>query len=75
MNQKEIKRPMKTLFERFAEGDPAVAEIELDIPPRSKGQRQSAYDCLCRLEHADVSDIELEVTRSTGHRPPVDFDS
>lgn len=36
---------------------------------------QSAYEWLCSLEHADVSDIELEIPpRSTAQRPAVEFD-
>ena len=36
---------------------------------------QSAYEWLCSLEHADVSDIELEIPpRSTAQRPAVAFD-
>ncbi len=39
------------------------------------GEFQSAYDWLCGLEHADVSDIELEIPpRSKAQRPPVEFD-
>ncbi len=32
-------KPQKTLFDCFAEGDPQVADIELEIPPRSTAQR------------------------------------
>lgn len=36
---------------------------------------QSAYEWLCSLEHADVSDIELDIPpRSTAQRPAVEFD-
>lgn len=36
---------------------------------------QSAYEWLCGLEHADVSDIELVIPpRSNAQRPPVEFD-
>ncbi|WP_022951216.1 type II toxin-antitoxin system Phd/YefM family antitoxin [Leucothrix mucor] len=36
---------------------------------------QSAYEWLCSLEHADVSDIELDIPpRSTAQRSAVEFD-
>jgi len=36
---------------------------------------QSAYEWLCSLKHADVSDIELDIPpRSTAQRPAVEFD-
>ena len=36
---------------------------------------QSAYEWLCSIEHADVSDIELDIPpRNTAQRSPVEFD-
>lgn len=36
---------------------------------------QNAYEWLCSLEHADVSDIELDIPpRNTTQRSPVEFD-
>jgi prevent-host-death family protein len=36
---------------------------------------QSAYEWLCSLEHADVSDVELDISaRSTAQRAEVELD-
>ncbi len=35
----EKQQKEKTLFDCFADADPSIADIELDIPPRSHAQR------------------------------------
>lgn len=39
IGEANASKPVVTLLQRFAAADPIVAEIDLDIPPRSTGQR------------------------------------
>ncbi len=39
MRKNHAEESVVTLFQRFAEANPDVADIELEIPPRSKAQR------------------------------------
>lgn len=39
MGETNNQKPIVTLLQRFAAADPIVAEIDLEIPPRSTGQR------------------------------------
>ena len=60
-------------YEYLTPSDPAVADTELGIPPRTP-RPGSLLEYLMNADHPDVSDIELEIPpRSKVQRRPVVF--
>ncbi len=63
----------RNAYEYLTPSNPAVADTELEIPPRPP-RPGSLLEYLMNADHPDVSDIELEIPpRSKAQRRPVEF--
>ena len=64
---------VRNAYEYLTPSNPAVADTELEIPPRTP-RPGSLLEYLMNADHPDVSDIELEIPpRSKAQRRPVEF--